>query len=338
VNELLASDEGADLAVLRSDSSSAGLTLSQRTPKVGEEVVAIGNPLALISTLSNGVVSGMRELEGVRHIQTTAPISPGSSGGVLLNLQGEVIGVTTFNLREAQNLNFAVAVEHVRSVLRTEKPSPLPASSEAKPVPPAARDFKVEQAEIDELMNGYNRLKTYREKVRFLSDWIDEDGRSPMAQAAALIYLGGQHETHDEQQLALSSFESALSRVNEVGGTLNPIYYRLCRSYIFNRRFHEAVDACEAAVDEARKEEVDGGELKNSWSHLGYANEKVGRYDAAMRAYDHALDIDPSHEQSLIGLVRVYDATSNTERRRAVCARLKKENAPLWRKVFPYGC
>ncbi len=79
--------------------------------KVGEEVYTIGSPSGLEATLGQGVISGLRRIEQQRLLQTSAPISPGSSGGGLFDKSGNLIGVTTFRLREGQNLNFAIAVE-----------------------------------------------------------------------------------------------------------------------------------------------------------------------------------------------------------------------------------
>lgn len=92
--------------------------------KIGDDVFAVGNPLLSQSgslteaTLSDGIISGIREMgSGVTAIQTTAPVSPGNSGGPLLNDLGEVVGVITFGLTEGQNLNFAVAALNVLPLL-----------------------------------------------------------------------------------------------------------------------------------------------------------------------------------------------------------------------------
>jgi len=79
--------------------------------EVGERVYTVGSPSGLQNTLGEGVVSGLRVDEDVRYVQTTAPISPGSSGGGLFDAAGNLVGITTFLLEDAQNLNFAIAVE-----------------------------------------------------------------------------------------------------------------------------------------------------------------------------------------------------------------------------------
>ena len=82
--------------------------------EVGDEVVAIGNPLGLKNTISPGIISGIREMEGFKVFQLTAPISSGSSGGPLFNLYGEVIGVTYSSMIKGQNLNFAIPINDVK--------------------------------------------------------------------------------------------------------------------------------------------------------------------------------------------------------------------------------
>ena len=79
--------------------------------KVGERVFTIGTPRGLELTLAEGIISSKRVKEGERLLQTSAPISRGSSGGGLFDAQGNLIGITTFMIRDAQNINFAIAAE-----------------------------------------------------------------------------------------------------------------------------------------------------------------------------------------------------------------------------------
>jgi hypothetical protein len=79
--------------------------------KVGEPALTVGTPQGLELTVADGLVSSKRNLDGRRLIQTTAPISPGSSGGGLFDAQGHLLGITTFHLKVGQNLNFAIAAE-----------------------------------------------------------------------------------------------------------------------------------------------------------------------------------------------------------------------------------
>ncbi|MFL5540713.1 MAG: trypsin-like peptidase domain-containing protein [Longimicrobiaceae bacterium] len=99
----------ADLAILpRIAAPPATLTLANRLPEPGESVVVIGAPEGLSNTVSTGIVSAIRRIGGRTLVQISAPISHGSSGGPVLNMRGEVIGVSVSVLSEGQNLNFAV--------------------------------------------------------------------------------------------------------------------------------------------------------------------------------------------------------------------------------------
>lgn len=85
---------------------------------VGDRVATISSPKGLSNTISDGLVSSIRQEGKRRLIQTTAPISNGSSGAPLFNTKGEVIGLTTSQMREGQNLNFAVPIEAVAELLQ----------------------------------------------------------------------------------------------------------------------------------------------------------------------------------------------------------------------------
>ena len=127
--KVVGADPILDVAVLRIPEPSEGklptipLADSDRV-RVGEEVVAIGNPLGLDQTLTRGIVSAINRilpdaplslLEPL--IQTDTPINPGNSGGPLLNHCGEVIGITTAMIPDAQNISFAVPINLARTIL-----------------------------------------------------------------------------------------------------------------------------------------------------------------------------------------------------------------------------
>lgn len=109
-----------DIAILpRMGNPSVQLSMAGAAPRVGESVVVIGSPLGLTNTVSDGLVSGMRAEDGQHLIQISAPISRGSSGGPVLNREGEVIGVAVALLQGGQNLNFAVPASDVLALLQS---------------------------------------------------------------------------------------------------------------------------------------------------------------------------------------------------------------------------
>ncbi len=111
-------DEERDLCRVRvSGLSAPSASISSiETVRVGQRVYAIGAPQGLDLTISDGIVSGLREMQGGRVIQTSAPVSPGSSGGGLFDTSGKLIGIVTFQSRTGQNLNFALPADWVTEI------------------------------------------------------------------------------------------------------------------------------------------------------------------------------------------------------------------------------
>jgi serine protease Do len=119
--------ESADLAVIQLPANNCPFIVTERNAalRVGQRVFAIGNPSGLGYTVTTGVVSGMRELEGRTYVQTDAPISPGSSGGPLITEQGRVIGINSLVMRGVQGIGFAIPID----VLFSEFPEMAPMRS-----------------------------------------------------------------------------------------------------------------------------------------------------------------------------------------------------------------
>jgi hypothetical protein len=96
------------------------LNVKTASPQMGEEVFTIGNPNGLAFSSSNGIISSVREdFELGSIIQTTTPISNGSSGSPLLNLKSEVIGILSFSVINGQNLNFAYSSKYIKQLKDT---------------------------------------------------------------------------------------------------------------------------------------------------------------------------------------------------------------------------
>lgn len=114
-DEIIKYNPVLDLAVIRIDRKLLPLPVFDgRNPLVrGQKVVAIGSPLGLFNSVSDGIISGFRTIDRVEMIQFTAPISHGSSGGAVLNMYGEVIGISTAGFDDAQNINLAVSYDQI---------------------------------------------------------------------------------------------------------------------------------------------------------------------------------------------------------------------------------
>ena len=116
VSGCLAIDIDGDLALLAA--SGPALQLATQKPEVGDHVFVIGNPKGLTQSFSDGLVSSIRKIGVDQILQITAPISPGSSGGPVLNAMGQVIGVASFYYQGGENLNFAITSSKIISLLK----------------------------------------------------------------------------------------------------------------------------------------------------------------------------------------------------------------------------
>jgi tetratricopeptide (TPR) repeat protein len=125
VEGIIAKNADADIVKLVVNIPDANITflnLSMNVPSEGEDVVVIGNPLGLESTVSAGIVSAVRDIPAFGKIlQITAPISPGSSGSPVINSKGEVIGIATLIITSGQNLNFAIPSDKIIALKETSQ-------------------------------------------------------------------------------------------------------------------------------------------------------------------------------------------------------------------------
>jgi S1-C subfamily serine protease len=202
-------DEDGDLALLETESLNAQvkpLTVANFSPREGEKVMVVGNPLGLEGSVSDGIVSAFRNVRGVgKLIQITAPISPGSSGSPVINVSGEVVGVATLNLEGGQNLNFAISSERIVSLwssLLITSNNPRP----SLPVPSA----EVQPLTAEQLFSkgaASYESKSYEESVEFLKQAIRLNPKSYLAQH----YLGLAFYGLKQYRDAVAAFQAAIN-------------------------------------------------------------------------------------------------------------------------------
>jgi len=192
-------DEFNDLALLRCSGELAvnPLRISKGdAPSPGTTIYSISNPAGLERSMSTGVVSAIRELSGRKLLQITAPISPGSSGGPILNSSGEVVGVAVAILQEGQNLNFAVPAEQLRKLLAGPVEGPMDAKS---------------------LLQRVKAIRDKRDQLPYSgeeeSDWQKYDREIDGLLQAALESAGNDHQT------LLGISQQALSENNTIAIT-----------------------------------------------------------------------------------------------------------------------
>jgi len=209
VDGVLGYDIKKDIAILKT-SAIIGMNPqflgSSDNLKSGDEIVAIGSPEGLKNTVSSGIISALRNDGDRELIQISAPISPGSSGGVLLNMFGEAIGVTCSYIEEGQNLNFAIPINDIKKVL-------------ANPVEQKTFfELKEETYKRGNTIGNYaNRMMSG--SAAFNGEWIfysgkegiGADDRRPLSRVNAQLFTGS-----DKDWEVLDEFPSDARSINVI--------------------------------------------------------------------------------------------------------------------------
>jgi hypothetical protein len=179
------------------------LSVRPSMPAIGERVVVIGSPMGLDQTVSDGIVSAIRELQGSRKvIQITAPISTGSSGSPVVNMKGDVVAVACALMANGQNLNFGIPSERVSS-LSPGSGYPLAQISRAGS-PLAGNPEEEMKRRVEEMRKKAeeDRIRIVEERRRMREQMVNE--------ANDLIQQAGHHMSFSRWLDAFHSYEKAL--------------------------------------------------------------------------------------------------------------------------------
>ena len=156
------------------------------TAKKGETVFVAGNPKGLEGTLSDGILGAIRKDFHIELLQITAPISPGSSGGPVLNGRGEIIGVATFGFKadDAQNLNFAIPSNSLRSLLKRHRiPLPPKLKRKADNSGTKQKNEEIAKAEIEKAKADAEKAKAEAERAKADAEKAKAEAKKAEAEA-----------------------------------------------------------------------------------------------------------------------------------------------------------
>ena len=289
VRGVLAVDGEGDLAMLQVEVPLAlaiPLPIARAVPQEGESIVVVGNPFGLEGSVSNGIVSAVREISGYgKIIQITAPISPGSSGSPVVNMYGQVIGVATLQAAEGQSLNFAVPSERIfqLKVTNLQTFSSLTAVTQKNKRAAAERLYSQGVAQLSR--DDFPRAITFFEKA------IETDPNYAEAWYQAGFTYGVQGR-HTE---ALKASRQASKIRPEWAET----FVNIGASSFALGQYKEAADAYRQAI----KLEDDKPDTQYS---LGLSLEKLNRADEEILAYKRALLLKPDHANAIEKLGMAY--------------------------------
>jgi tetratricopeptide (TPR) repeat protein len=289
VKGVLAVDGEGDLALLQVDipkEFAVALPIVRRVPLEGESIVVVGNPFGLEGSVSNGIVSAVREISGYgKIIQITAPISPGSSGSPVVNMLGQVIGVATLQAAEGQSLNFAVPSERISAL-------------------------KIGELQTFATLNSETQRSKRAAAERLYSQGLAQLSRDDYARAAALFEKAAETDpNYPEAWYQIGFCFGMLGRHAEAlkasrqAAKLRPewpeVFVNIGASSFALKEFKDAAEA----YRQATKLDPDNADAQFAY---GLSLGKLNRPDEEIIAYRRTVQIKPDHSAAIEQLGLAY--------------------------------
>ncbi len=260
--------------------------LATEDPAIADRVVVIGSPMGLEQTISEGIVSAVRDHPPIGKVyQLTAPISPGSSGGPALNLKGQVIGVVSFQAARGQNLNFAVSVKTLQMLTReTRQLSIAEWTLEKAGRDPGTAIALCRQGARLSINGQYKEALAYYQKAAETNPDDPDTWRG----------LGSCYVGLDEPDHALEAFQQSIAAApdNAAGHFMLAMYYKVLEQFPSEIPPLLQVIRLDPENIQARFE-------------LAEVYGRVGQTQAQIETYKAILEREPDHVPSLHGMGRI---------------------------------
>ena len=305
IEGVTATDKTNDLALLKvTVSGIKPLPLGNSSDvKIGETVYVAGNPKGLEGTFSNGIISSRRDPYTKERLQMTAPISPGSSGGPVLNSKGEVIGISFMTLVGGQNLNFAIPSRYLTELLPESKP--------AKPLAQGNRSISAETyftwGNTKYHLGDYKgAIADYDSAIRLKPDYADAYNNRGVAKDDL-----GQHFA------AIADYDSAIRLKPDYANAYNN---RGVAKGNLGQHFAAIAD-----YDTAIRLKPDDA---TAYYNRGNAKDDLGQHFAAIADFDTAIRLKPDHADAYNnrGIAKVHlNRISEAKRDIRTALRLAKQ-------------
>jgi tetratricopeptide (TPR) repeat protein len=354
ISAIIAQDRSADIikvAVDIGDVRVPAVAVTARLPSVAERVLVVGNPLGLEQTVSEGIVSAIREMPSIgSFFQISAPISPGSSGSPVMSMAGEVLGIATFQSLVGQNLNFAISGKSILGLSPEIERIPISEWTYA-----LSNDKASVAAELCRKGFQFSIQGETKKALQYYREATEKDPTDPMAwYGLGYCYVG-----LDRAEEALEAYKQAV-RNNPQDATA---HFNLALFYDQAGRNRDAVQSYQAVIrlnprfspaylnlgkvyaklgllEEGKRTLITLTRIEPdnapAFFLLGITNEHLGQNEEALEAQGEVLRIDPSFAPAHFRTAQIHRKMGNVEE--AVAAykqtlRVDPEYAPAHFKI-----
>lgn len=277
VRAVIAENKDADLVQLEvaiPPEEVSWIAVENRVPEIAERVVVVGSPMGLEQTVSDGIVSSVREVPLIGTVfQMSAPISPGSSGSPVVSMKGRVVGIATFQFVQGQNLNFAVTSAQVRSLKKFESAKTVSewAYGHLGNKPRAAEALCEKGFSFS--INGENQ-----KALEFFKKATESDPSDP----AAWSGLGSCYAGLNNPENAITAYKQAIEA--------SP---RDEAPHFYLGNYYGKLNRLEDAVVEYRKAVGINPQFEAAHFNMGLALSRLGRFNESLDAFAAVTRINP---------------------------------------------
>ena len=245
--------------------------------KIGQKIYAIGSPMGLENTITEGIISGLRSnSETSKHfIQISAAISHGSSGGAVLDTKGRLIGISTSTVIDGQNLNFAIPINEVLKIYK---------QSDINPKALAAANFFYKGLAAENENNFDAAINNYKRAIEIYPEY-----------AMPYANLGNVYNNRGEFETALAYYKKVL----ELNPKFTEVYINIGNVYYGMKDF-------ETALSYYRKASVLNPTSAKAYTSLGNVYNEKKDYESAITYFKKAITLDPGSSETYYNLGNAY--------------------------------